>query len=459
MAAIAVVLLPVLATWAWVSGLRSVSLFERVAIGAAIALSGPSLIFVVWRFLGGDLHTYRTAESLLWMVLAALGFALHRPSRPEPRRLQVDAAIITLAATVVVLAASHGRLVAGLMGAHPHGSWDAWSIWNLRARFLASPGVEWWNAFDPALAWSHPDYPLLLPAAVARAWVLSGTTLAAWPAAISLAFGILTIFTVAGSLWRLGGAMAAALGLALLAVPAFVTQATHQLADIPVGYFAVLALVLLHPSAPGPARLGLAGFSLGLAAWTKNEGLVVAVGITSIYVCLQARSAGWRVALEAARDLAIGLWPMLVLLALFKILVAPPNDLAEGLTRPGVLGYWRDTVRVAFVLRYMASEALTWGGWPIAVGPLLAIGVIAAVPRRHRHQDAVAIETAGILLLSQTAVFTAVYVMTPHSVAWHLTTSWYRLIAQLWPTAVWWAAARWAGRTNVHEAPVSGSPR
>jgi hypothetical protein len=297
----------------------------------------------------------------------------------------------------------------------------------------------------------------LLSGIVARAWVVSGTTSPSWPAAVGLAFGILTALTVAGALYHRGGPLAAAVGLGLVAVPEFASQSTHQLADIPVGYFTVLALVLLLPPEPGAARLGLAGFSIGLAAWTKNEGLVAAIGLTLIYVGFRIPASGWRAALGAARDLGIGLWPMPVMLALFKILVAPPNDLTEGFTRPGVLSYWLDTVRVGFVLRYMASAALTWGGWPSTVGPIVALGVVAAMPRVSR-QNAVGVKTAGTLLLFQTAVFTAVYVMTPHSVAWHLTTSWHRLIAQLWPTAVWWACARWAYQPSICE-PSSARAR
>lgn len=436
---------PVLAAWAWVGGIRSLSVFERAAVAAAVALAAPSLIFVAWRFAGGDLEAYRIAEPLAFALLAVLGFVWRRPRIQRWSRLRIGYEHLTLAATVAILVAVLGPLVMAEMRAHPNGSWDAWSIWNLRARFLASPGDLWWNAFDPALAWSHPDYPLLLPAVVARTWTLSGTTLPWWPAAAGLTFGILAALTVAGALYRHAGPLAAAVGLALVAVPEFVSQSTHQLADIPVGYFTVLALVLLLPTEPGAARLSLAGFSLGLAAWSKNEGLVAAIGLASTYVWFRGRTAGWRTALDAVRDLTIGLWPMLVVLALFKILVAPQNDLMEGLSRPGVLTYWLDTVRVRFVLSYMASEALRWGGWLTTVGPIVAVAALAAMPRT-RPQDSVAVRAAGTLLLLQIAVFAAVYVMTPHSVAWHLTTSWYRLMTQLWPTAVLWACARaWGG--------------
>jgi hypothetical protein len=56
----------------------------------------------------------------------------------------------------------------------PHGSWDAWAIWNMRARFLYRGGVHWAQAFSEKYLWSHPDYPVLVPGNVARIWDYRG---------------------------------------------------------------------------------------------------------------------------------------------------------------------------------------------------------------------------------------------------------------------------------------------
>jgi hypothetical protein len=45
----------------------------------------------------------------------------------------------------------------------PHGQWDAWSIWNLRARSIFRGAPDWPALLSPAIGWSNPDYPLLLP--------------------------------------------------------------------------------------------------------------------------------------------------------------------------------------------------------------------------------------------------------------------------------------------------------
>jgi len=267
------------------------------------------------------------------------------------------------------------------------------------------------------------------------------------PQAIGVLFLFGAVVTVAGSVLSRCGPLRAALALALVAVPEFVRQGTSQLADVPVGAFTVLAVALVATPQPGAVRVGMSGAALGLAAWTKNEGLVVALVFPLTYLGLHARREGLAAAFQRGVDMVVGLGPVLVVVVLFKILVAPVNDLMDGIRRPGVLNYWQDHVRVGFVARYMATRALAWGGWWSAVGPSIAVLGVAALRRPPRESGDIAVTASGALLLFQLGTFFAVYVMTPHSVAWHLETSWSRLIAQMWPTFVWWACA--GGSTGV----------
>ncbi|HEY3038658.1 MAG TPA: hypothetical protein VGJ66_07965, partial [Pyrinomonadaceae bacterium] len=49
----------------------------------------------------------------------------------------------------------------------PHGEWDAWAIWNMRARFIFRAGPFWRDAFSYVIDRSRPDYPILIPASIA----------------------------------------------------------------------------------------------------------------------------------------------------------------------------------------------------------------------------------------------------------------------------------------------------
>ena len=56
----------------------------------------------------------------------------------------------------------------------PDGGYDAWMIWNTRARFLVR-AADFHTAFSPRLLfWLHQDYPWLVPGAVAQAFMLQG---------------------------------------------------------------------------------------------------------------------------------------------------------------------------------------------------------------------------------------------------------------------------------------------
>jgi 4-amino-4-deoxy-L-arabinose transferase-like glycosyltransferase len=248
--------------------------------------------------------------------------------------------------TVPLFAATVAAAAAVLwhhLQSHPGGAWDAVAIWNVKAVFLASAGDAWLGALGTVSPASHPDYPLLVPGTVARAWAVGGTN-AWWIAAtIAVTFTAATAVLLAGSLTRLRGEAFALAGLALLLTPEFLAQGAAQNADIPLAFFSLAAVVLLADRTPASSRLILAGAACGAAAWTKNEGLVVAAAVPAAFILIVASRRGWRAAWDTASDMAIGLGPLVVLLVVFKLLLAPPNDLMDGLLRPGVASYWFDT--------------------------------------------------------------------------------------------------------------------
>src|SRR5258708_10695835 len=117
----------------------------------------------------------------------------------------------------------------------PHGDWDAWSIWNLRARFFVRGGQFWKDAFSSQLAWSHPDYPLLLPGIVAMLWTLAHTESAAAPIGVAFLFGLGTAGILTATLGILRGKAQAFIGGILLnGTGSFPENAAHQYPHIPL---------------------------------------------------------------------------------------------------------------------------------------------------------------------------------------------------------------------------------
>jgi hypothetical protein len=283
----------------------------------------------------------------------------------------------------------------------PHGDWDAWSIWNLRAKFLAAP-ENWRHAVSPLSFRSHPDYPLLTPAVAAHfspallAMIFFGAVAAVLISTVALLRG-------AASGWLAGLAFAASAG--------YITQAPSQYADIPLSAFVLCALASLWQP-KHPFMLFGAGLFAGFAAFTKNEGIVFAVALLGVVAVM------WRAAIL---PVLCGALPGLATTAWFKFAYAPPSEYLSGSFQPG---------RLIAIFGEFFNEL-----WNMGIGaghPLLVLGVLgfglrfSPVSRIWKIAAAV----VGIQIVS----YFGAYLVTPNDFKWQLGTSMNRLLAQVWPS-------------------------
>lgn len=433
-------LLPFIALWGWLARLPAASAAERLGMTLALGTSATSAGFFVARWLGLPFTGYvagEVAASLAVLIVvmrwrsAVEAGSVASPSESARRR--------AAGLLIGVISAMAALLLWREIMARPHGGWDGWAIWNPLAVFLSHAGDAWLSVLATELPAFHTDYPLLVPASVARVWMMLGDRAGWVPAAIGAGFTTATALIVVGSIWRLRGAAWASAAAALLLTPEFLAQGANQMADVPLACFMAASVVSFAGAPSSTRRSILAGVAAGSAAWTKNEGLAAALVLLTLFVAASWRARGAAAARETAADLAIGAGPLLVLLACFKLLIAPDNDVVAGLGAPGVMRYWLDGARVSFAAREMARGLVTWGGWPGPIPPVLLVALAWLAPRPSVGGPGA--WTAGAAVLLLLAVFFVVYVMTPHSIAWHIQTSWTRLVTQLWPTMVWWAIA------------------
>jgi hypothetical protein len=313
--------------------------------------------------------------------------------------------------------------------ARPHGDWDAWAIWNLRARFLFGGGALWGGAFDPAMLWSHPDYPLLLPLAVARLWSYAGTESMLAPALISWGFTFGTAALLFASLSLLVGRLHAALATAVLfGAPFFVKFGAAQQADLPVAFFCLLtAAALTFATRRAPGGWGwtvVAGLAAGFAGWTKNEGLVLCLvfGVLT----LAGRFAGAEHPLRRTVLFAAGAAAAVAAMLCFKGSLAPPSQLFSGGTDAGAR--LLDPGRYALIAGAYGRELLNLG---MAIPVAAAAFLLGRTGEPGRRREAAVLFLAISLLM---AAHIAVYLVTPYDLEWHLGTSLNRLLIQLWPT-------------------------
>ena len=306
----------------------------------------------------------------------------------------------------------------------PDGGYDAWMIWNTRARFLER-AADFRTAFSPRLLfWLHQDYPWLVPGAVAQAFLLGRTESLAVPAVLSLLFAVLALAVLTLAVARLRGPNWGLLaGLVLATTPCFATFAANQQSDVPLSAFLVLCAALLSLALEEGREdlLVLAGFAAGLGAWTKNEGLLYLGCIGAALLFRERR-------LRPLVLFAAGAAPLLALLAGFKLGLKPPNDFALFTTPQALLaralspGRWGELLLL--VLRrivYFQDFAL----WVLAELLLLGL-VLRKLPG----------SVAGTALLLACAAYAPIYVLQPHPVEWIFRTSVDRLFIQLWPAAI-----------------------
>src|SRR5207237_6218143 len=95
------------------------------------------------------------------------------------------------------------------------------------------------------LFWAHRDYPLLLPGAVAQAFLLARSESPWVPAAVSYAFAAAAVALLGTGARELRGAGWGGLpALALLSTPCFVGFAANQQADVALGALLLAACAL-----------------------------------------------------------------------------------------------------------------------------------------------------------------------------------------------------------------------
>jgi hypothetical protein len=421
----------------------AIVLFE-LALGAGGGVGLVSFLF----FLQLLFHAASAPVALLiemLLVCTAVGLGLFKRSTGAPgpdRRMPVFwwYWILGGALIISVLAVIAGD--AKMAQLDPYGRWDAFAMWNLRAKYLAAPDDSWRNAFSPLLGPTHPDYPLLTSGFIAHLWKFSGertSTLAPILTATLFAASLLALIVGALALVRSTGSALLA-GLTLTASSSFLIEPMSQYADVPLSfyYLATLVLLLFSTSSEGShsAMLaGMAGAFASFAAWTKNEGLSFLVVSLVCYTVIfrHDKKAGVRMAPRWC--FLIGATPGLLVAGYFKIFLAPANDLTNQTTGQA-LHRFIEFDRYFIIAKSMIYNMVFQLG-ELWANPLLLLAILAVflhfqINERHRKWLITAVLTLSAVWL----VYFSVYLVTPYDLRVHLGNSLDRLFAQVWPSCL-----------------------
>ena len=415
-----------------------------IGTGAGIA---SSIYFLALEFAGPSRTVLASATGAAVLIALALGFLTRRKGAgfsmaegpPLPRYLTLMFAAAAVLALIMFLSA---------VLYNQHGDEAAWSIWNLRARFLFRSGPDWRVAFSHDLAWTHLDYPLLLPGLVAMCWKLSGAESTAAPVAIAFLFGLGTVGVLMSTLAVLRGKMQALLGgTLLLGTASFIALDASLYGDVPLSFYilATLALVYLQDRNPQDLRFTvLAGLMAGFAAWTRNEGLIFVVAVLIGRVIALARapnkSQNRTAILPQLLGWLAGLAAPLAVVILFKLRVAPPS---EYLSVPGsvILKHLADWGRWITVIQGLLTVLITFGRFVLPVA--LVLGLYAYLVRfRPEYSgggesgERASLATVWVALPLTLGLQLLIDLLYDANLGLEINTSLERILLQLWPAMV-----------------------
>ena len=360
----------------------------------------------------------------MFIEIAIFGWLVFAISRDRKTSSTPGAAIQALFVPWLMggVLVAFGIVTAGMAvawDANPQGNWDAWSIWNLRARFLTAGHLPQ-RAWSASLTETHPEYPLLVSGAVARCWAYAGSMTEAGPIAISYLFFLALLATLTGGLAvHRGRTLGLLAGLALLGSPTVMHEAGFaQYADVPLACYMAGATMLALLDRPL-----LAGLFAGLAMWTKDEGtLFLAIFLVAIALIRRERLV----------RVAMGAIPGVLLTLILKIALSPRSSM-YFMGGPSAVFHRAIDGRFWQILSAFITEFSAMGfGWYHPILPLLALAIGLSFERERRKDLFLAAAIPCTMLVG----YFGIYLISPFPMKWHLSSSLNRLLVQVWPSII-----------------------
>jgi len=280
--------------------------------------------------------------------------------------------------------------------------------------------------------YANPDYPFLWPSLQTWTYLHMGEQNDEAVRILGAAFLLALAGVFVGRL-RIGTVAALAAAIVLLAPRQWIRSGASGLAEPPLcAYlFAGLAAVAEFAESPSKSAAARAGFFLGFAGWTKNDGLAaVAVGGMLLGI-LAIRKQGGRPA-----AVSIGLFAIVVISVLLPWdLYKHVHDI-RGYYSIGTAPVSEAGARLELIALSLKSNAMDFHRW-LLIWPVLLVGVTLALPSLRRSAS------ARVYLLGGTGIFLcylAALLLSPLDPGWQIPTTMPRLLMQVEAPLVWCVA-------------------
>lgn len=418
--------------WFWDEvDVPSVVLKSGLAIPVGLALS--SSLFFVAMLIGIPPQTYSLVE--FWVFLAAaililLFFLFKTGTNWKFTKLTWQGYLLLFIPLVGLGLMSYAFLFYSRM--HPYGFEDTWSIWNFLARFLYrmnSPAILFNHPYYEPF---HPDYPPGLGLNVAWGWFVLQRESTSLPIAIAFYILVSPALLLWGALQKWRGFLPAILATLLYTMIPNLKWSVGQMADGFISLYMLSAIIMLYGylRSSQPGFLFLAGLAAGYSAWIKNEGLLF-VCVFLVIVILMV----WKQNVErsAKKWIAGGLAAPLLITAAYKVVIGTPSDLFSG--DQSITAQLIDIQRWWIIARDFSTNILRYGNWPVSVVFVLVVyALLMGFDRKESSRQIWLL----LIILGQFAGYFVIYLITPHDLAWHISTSMDRLVSHLFPMIIFW---------------------
>jgi len=333
----------------------------------------------------------------------------------------------------------------------PMGGWDAWSVWNLKSRFLFLGGDSWQNMLDPILWRSSPHYPFLLPLMNVWGWIFSQSPIYVIPMVNSIIFTFLTVGFLYSSLKSFTTpAIAFLAALVMVTLPTFNSLGTNQYSDVILSFYLLgsLCCLLFAIERKKSSYAILAGICTGLLMFTKTEGTIAGmlIALFVAYYCVMQKTqkTSVRLGMTFFVTLFIASLPTII----FKLFYAPANiTFINGLfsqTHPAT--FLRLKLISGFFFFALGSEK-----WH-SVWIILLIGIILSKGKCFK---------GTILIFPLFLYFYGLivgfyyWINTYFEILWFLTTTMTRIMFTVLPITIFWVFYSVWRDQNKFQAPNS----
>jgi hypothetical protein len=263
--------------------------------------------------------------------------------------------------------------------------WDVIAIWGLKAKVLFFEPVAHTGYFtDVTKAFSHADYPVLWPMAMAWVWSCGGGV--DWETVKILSVALLGAYAAAfyGILRRRHDRCSALLFTAvLMGLPFLLSQTERLSSDAAMSFFAMTAFACLYfwLGSEHEDDLRLAGFLAAGILFTKKEGM----GLFAIFAVVAFGGLVWQ---RKFRQLPrAGLWlvgvPALLTGAWFAFSKLNVTKVPETTDISGKLGWGHLMKQTAYIPEILRGAAAKFSAWEDWLGFWLMLLLVLIIAVRH----------------------------------------------------------------------------